>query len=161
MADNGNNSGVPRGMRLIVRAWGAFSALCCTALGFFVMFTLSASCFGMGLMMIIVGAFVMAFEVPACCQYMGWMVTVSDWVEKHFKFWMRGVLYFLVAIVPIVMCLEVSTFIGCGAIVITAALYGVLAIGRKGAAAQDNKGQDVEMKTNLVDKQGNPSEGLP
>lgn len=36
----------------------------------------------------------MAFEVPACCQYMGWMVTISNWVEEHFKFWMRGCLYF-------------------------------------------------------------------
>jgi len=28
MADNQPNSDVPKGMRLVVRAWGAFSALC-------------------------------------------------------------------------------------------------------------------------------------
>lgn len=35
------------------------------------------------------------------------------------------------AILPVIFCLEVSTFVGCGSIMITAALYGVLAIGKK------------------------------
>ncbi|KXJ20295.1 calcium channel flower homolog [Exaiptasia diaphana] len=158
MADSTPNSDVPKGMRLVVRAWGAFSALCCAAMGFFVLFTLSAKCFGSGLLMIFLGIFVMAFEVPACCQYMGWMVTISNWVEKYFKFWMRGCLYFGIGLAPIIMCLQVSTFVGSGAVIITAALYGVLAIGRKGgAASQNQEGDDVEMKTGLVDKSGNPA----
>ena len=46
----------------------------------------------------------------------------------------RGLFYDLcyrLAILPVIFCLEVSTFVGCGSIMITAALYGVLAIGKK------------------------------
>ena len=35
------------------------------------------------------------------------------------------------ALLPFVMCRELSTFIGSGAVMVTAALYGVLAIGKK------------------------------
>lgn len=46
------------------------------------------------------------------------------------SFLSTGTLYRM-AILPIIFCLEVSTFVGCGSVMITAALYGVLAIGRK------------------------------
>lgn len=40
-------------------------------------------------------------------------------------------IFFRAGIPPIVMCLEASTFIGSGSCVVLAALYGVLAIGKK------------------------------
>jgi len=66
------------------------------------------------------------------------------------------------ALLPIIFCLEVSTFVGCGSIMITAALYGVLAIGKKGADASKNTNtDDIEMKANLVDNKGNPNQSEP
>ncbi|KAJ7334347.1 Calcium channel flower [Desmophyllum pertusum] len=149
MADDANTgAGVPKGLRLVVRFWGAVSGLCSTALGFFVLFTLSATCLGMGIYMIVMGILVLGFEAPMCCQYVPTLVTISDWMEAHFRFWMRGSLYFLMAILPIIFCLQVSTFVGCGSIMITAALYGVLAIGKKGSDANKNtsNSDDIEMK---------------
>ena len=35
------------------------------------------------------------------------------------------------ALLPFLLCRELSTFIGCGAVLVTAALYGVMAIGKK------------------------------
>ena len=35
------------------------------------------------------------------------------------------------ALLPFVMCRELSTFIGSGSVMVTAALYGVMAIGKK------------------------------
>lgn len=119
MADASNNGGIPKGMRILVRFWGAVSGLCSAALGFFVLFTLSATCLGMGI-------------------------------------------YMMLAILPVIFCLEVSTFVGCGSIMITAALYGVLAIGKKGADANQNaNNEDIEMKTNLVDNKGDPNQTEP
>ncbi|XP_068728677.1 calcium channel flower homolog [Montipora capricornis] len=162
MADTANNSGIPKGMRFVVRFWGAVSGLCSAALGFFVLFTLSATCLGMGIYMILMGAIILAFEAPMCCQYVPALVSLSDWIESHFKFWMRGCLYFLLALFPIILCLEVSTFVGCGAVMITAAFYGVLAIGKKGAGANNQaNSDDVEMKTNLVDNRGDPIQTEP
>lgn len=158
MADETNTTEVPRGLRVVVRFWGAVSGLCSAALGFFVLFTLSATCLGMGIYMIIMGAVILAFEAPMCCQYVPALVTMSNWIESHFRFWMRGCLYFLLALLPIIFCLEVSTFVGCGSVMITAALYGVLAIGKKGAdASKTTNSEDIEMKTNLVDKKGDPN----
>lgn len=162
MADAANNGGIPKGMRILVRFWGAVSGLCSAALGFFVLFTLSATCLGMGIYMILMGALVLGFEAPVCCQYVPALVTMSNWIDTHFRFWMRGTLYFLLAILPVIFCLEVSTFVGCGSIMITAALYGVLAIGKKGADAYQNaNNEDIEMKTNLVDNKGDPNQTEP
>lgn len=62
------------------------------------------------------------------------------------------------ALLPVIFCLEVSTFVGCGSVMITAALYGVLAIGKKGAHAnKTTNSEEIEMKTNLVDKKGDPN----
>lgn len=162
MADATNNGGIPKGLRLVVRFWGAVSGLCSAALGFFVLFTLSATCLGMGIYMILMGAMILAIEAPLCCQYVPALVTMSNWIDTHFRFWMRGCLYFLMALLPIIFCLEVSTFVGCGSIMITAALYGVLAIGKKGADASKNTNtDDIEMKANLVDNKGNPNQSEP
>ena len=43
----------------------------------------------------LMGVIVVAVEAPMCCQYMPMLVTVSEWIEVHFRFWMRGTLYFL------------------------------------------------------------------
>ncbi|KAL9988722.1 hypothetical protein ACROYT_G003201 [Oculina patagonica] len=160
MADDTNSGGVPKGLRLVVRFWGAVSGLCSTALGFFVLFTLSATCLGMGIYMVLMGVLILGFEAPVCCQYVPALVKMSNWIDAHFRFWMRGSLYFVMALLPIIFCLEVSTFVGCGSVMITAALYGVLAIGKKGADAnKPANSDDIEMKTNLVDNKGEPNYG--
>lgn len=161
MADAANNSGVPKGMRLVVRFWGAVSGLCSAALGFFVLFSFSATCLGMGIYMILMGAMVLALEAPLCCQYVPTLVAMSNWIENHFKFWMRGCLYLILGLFPIIFCLETSTFVGCGCVIISAALYGVLAIGKKGAGASNANSDEQEMKTNLVDKEGGPNHTEP
>lgn len=141
-----------------LRVLSCYCLLGSAALGFFVLFTLSATCLGMGIYMIMMGAVILAFEAPMCCQYVPALVTMSNWIESHFRFWMRGCLYFLLALLPIIFCLEVSTFVGCGSVMITAALYGVLAIGKKGAdVSKTTNSEDIEMKTNLVDKKGDPN----
>ena len=48
-------------------------------------------CFNFRLM----GALVLGFEAPMCCQYVPTLVTVSNWIDAHFRFWMRGTLYFV------------------------------------------------------------------
>lgn len=158
-AKSTSSASVPSGLRLVVRFWGAVSGLCVAGLGFFVLFTLSATCLGMGIYMIVFGVIILAIEVPVCCTYVPCLVTMSNWTQTNFSFWMRGVLYLLLALPPIIFCFEVSTFVGCGSVMITAALYGVLAIGKKGAGANTNANpEDVEMKTKLVDNKGDPNQ---
>ncbi|PFX12749.1 calcium channel flower-like [Stylophora pistillata] len=158
MEDETNTTEIPRGLRVVVRFWGAVSGLCSAALGILVLFTLSATCLGMGIYMMVMGAIILAFEAPMCCQFVPALVTMSNWFEKYLRFWIRGSLYFLLALLPVIFCLEVSTFVGCGSVMITAALYGVLAIGKKGAHAnKTTNSEEIEMKTNLVDKKGDPN----
>ena len=45
--------------------------------------------------------------------------------------WYSYTLSFSFALPPCFLCFETSTFIGCGFLMVLAALYGVLAIGKK------------------------------
>ena len=43
----------------------------------------------------LMGSMILALEAPMCCQYVPTLVTVSNWIENHFRFWMRGCLYLM------------------------------------------------------------------
>lgn len=149
---------VPRGIRLLVRVWGTISAICFAVSGLAVVITLTAVCFAIGLFQICAGLLILPLEAPILCGYFTTLVKLSDWVEDHFRFWMRAALYLCIALPPSIVCFEMSTFIGSASVLVTAALYGVLAIGRKGADAPSKSTDDSEMKANLVNKDGEANE---
>jgi len=146
----------PRFLLIVIRVWGAFSGLCCAAFGFFMLFTFTARCFVLGIYMVSLGGVVLLLEAPVFCKYLPGFVKASEVMERRLKFWMRGALYCVLALIPIVLCFKLSSFLGCGAVLVTAGLYGVLAVGKKGGETTA-KEDDIEMKATLVDNKGNPN----
>jgi len=159
MAENSpeKKESAPRGIRILIRLWGTISALCIGITGLFVMITLSATCFATGILMLTVGLVLLPLEAPVLCANFPWLVTASDWIENHLKFWMRAALYTAFALPPFFLCPETSTFIGGGSVLVTAALYGVMAVGKKGSHANQDQQGDIEMRTQLV-KNGEANE---
>ncbi|XP_066927530.1 calcium channel flower-like [Clytia hemisphaerica] len=148
----------PRILRFLVRIWGVVAGLCMLSTGLFAMITITGKCFVSGIIQIVFGLLVLCLEAPMLCQFSEIATKLSDWVESHFRFWLRAALYLLAGVPPIVMCLELSTFIGSGSCVVLAALYGTLAIGRKGGDVEKKSNDDVEMKATLMDNQGDPND---
>ncbi|XP_028408339.1 calcium channel flower-like [Dendronephthya gigantea] len=157
---NGESGEVPGAIRLMVKVWGAFSALLSIGFGVFVMITVTPICLAAGAIMVTSGLVILTFEAPVLCFKIEAIAKLSKWIEEHLKFWIRAFIYFCFALLPFLMCRELSTFIGSGAVMVTAALYGVMAIGRKGQGPSGSKSNDddVEMKESLVDSQGDPKE---
>ncbi|XP_065068094.1 calcium channel flower-like [Rhopilema esculentum] len=157
MADNSpKKERAPKGIRVLIRVWGTLSALCIGITGLFVMITLSATCLVTGILQLVVGLIILPLEAPILCANFPTLVSASDWFENHLKFWMRAALYLIFALPPFFLCPELSTFIGGAAVLVTAALYGVLAIGKKGSEAPKSP-EETEMRTQLV-KNGEPNE---
>jgi len=149
----------PKILRFLVRVWGVVAGLCMLSTGLFALITITGKCFVSGILQIVFGLVVLCFEAPVLCQFSEVAVKLSDWVESKFRFWLRACFYVLAGIPPIVMCLELSTFVGSGSCVVLAALYGVLAIGKKGSdGPAQTSNDDVEMKTTLMDDKGQPNE---
>ncbi|CAB4014386.1 calcium channel flower homolog [Paramuricea clavata] len=151
---------VPGAIRLMVKVWGAFSALLSIGFGVFVMITVTPICLAAGAIMVTSGLMVLTLEAPVLCFKIEAFAKLSKWVEDHVRFWIRAFIYLCFALLPFVMCRELSTFIGSGSVMVTAALYGVMAIGKKGQATSQSKpnDDDVEMKESLVDSKGDPKE---
>ena len=157
----------PKGLRFVVRVWAMVAALCMISTGLFVLLTITAKCFVAGIFQISVGVLIIPLEAPIFCTSFEKLIKLSDWVEHTFKYWMRAGLYLGFAIFPVCMCLELSTFLGCGALGVLAALYGLLTIGKKGSDADvkktkdfssTNKTDDIEMRASLMTPSGDPNE---
>lgn len=149
---------IPKGIRLLIRMWGTLSAVCIAVTGFIVMITITPNCLAIGIYQIFAGLMILPLEAPILCTNFPTLVKMSDWVEDHFKFWMRAALYLGFSLPPFFVCPETSTFIGGASVLVTAALYGVVAIGRKGTEAPAKGQDDVEMKTQLMNKDGEPNQ---
>ena len=159
-----------KGLRFVVQLWGMISAVTMISTGLFVILTglFSADCFIAGIVQVSVGVLVVPLEAPVFCTSFERLTKVSDFVERTFRYWMRAGLYLILAIVPLFLCLELSTFIGCGALGILAALHCLLTIGKRGKDAETkttrefsstaNKDEDIEMRANLITATGDPNE---
>ncbi|XP_046845714.1 calcium channel flower-like [Xenia sp. Carnegie-2017] len=154
----GATSEVPGAIRLMIKVWGAFSALMDIGFGIFVMISVTPLCLAAGAIMIVSGLLVLSFEAPVICSKIKIVEETSKWIEKNLRFWIRAFIYLCLALLPFLMCQELSTFIGCGAIMVTAALYGVLAIGKKGSLQSTSNDDDVEMKESLVNNSEDPKD---
>ena len=141
MADNTSavkDESAPKGVRFLIRVWGAIAGICMAVTGLFVLITIHGKCLVAGIVQISAGLTVMAMEAPIFCTYFEPVLTCSNWLDGHLKFWMRGFLYLGFALPPFFLCSEFSTFLGCGAMLVLAAFYGALAIGKKGSASAVN-----------------------
>lgn len=173
MANGGENSSnnekapkASKGLRFVVRIWALVAALGMISTGLFVMVTITAKCFIAGVVQISVGVVVVLLETPVFCASFTKLVKISDWVEVKFRYWMRAALYLGLAVIPIFLCFELSTFMGCGGLGILALLHCLLTIRQRGAVADktgpefqsSRKPEDIEMRASLITPSGDPNE---
>jgi len=112
------------------RACGTVSGILSLALGLFACITLHAACLAAGLIQMLLGFLILTLEAPCCCLFLDFIERISHFSETR-PYWQKALLYCLVSPIPIVMCIEVSTFFGAGLIFVTGILYGMMALGKK------------------------------
>ncbi|XP_077986722.1 calcium channel flower homolog [Glandiceps talaboti] len=147
--------------RLVIRAVGAFAGVWCMVCGLWRCITFTPLCLVAGILMIFGGFIVVVLEAPVCCQWLDLVDRITKWVDGR-PHWQKGASYLIYAIIPVAICASLTTFLGCALIFVTGALYGLMAVGKKGDAVQlahRYKQQDqVAMETRLVDNRGQPTE---
>jgi len=175
------DDGVSRWCKMATRAAGTVAGILSLALGLFACITFHASCLAAGLIQMLLGFLLVTFEAPCCCMFLDFIERISNFSETR-PYWQKALLYGLISPIPIILCLEVSTFFGAGLIFITGVMYGMMALGKKAdrseimarAAAPSNTtsgtgtggggvfnfgftGRSDSMQTNLVDRDKQPT----
>ncbi|XP_043480954.1 calcium channel flower isoform X2 [Leptopilina heterotoma] len=92
----------------------------------------NVSCILGSICLMLAGFTVVVVEAPCCCLFLDFVQNFSDIVEKR-PYWNRAAFYCALGIVPLILCLGVSIFFGSGLIFATGLIYGMMAIGKKGA----------------------------
>lgn len=149
----------------LVRIWGSIAALCMILTGVFVLVTIHGECLIAGIVQIAVGAFVLAMEAPIFCVYFTPVKKCSDWVDSSIKHWLRGTLYVALSLPPFFLCRELSTFLGGGALLVTAVFYILLSMKTRGksddskeTSPKHEKEEDLEMTQKLLTAYGDANE---
>jgi len=124
------DDGVSRLFKIGARACGTVAGLLSLALGLFACITLHASCLAAGLIQMLLGFLLVTLEAPCCCMFLDFIERISQFSETR-PYWQKALLYGLISPIPIVLCIEVSTFFGAGLIFVTGILYGMMALGKK------------------------------
>lgn len=120
--------------------------------GLFRCITFTPLCLVAGIMLMLHGAVVIAFEAPCCCQFLDFIQPLARFSESRSAF-QKALIYGLPAIIPLILCFSVTTGAGCALLFASGAVYGMIALGRK--ADRDTmrtraRGEDLEMKETLM-----------
>ncbi|VDP34662.1 unnamed protein product [Soboliphyme baturini] len=170
-------------LKFLARTVGTFGGLMAVALGLFACISFHALClvagltqmymFGRGWFRVlesichfrVIGLFVVAMEAPCFCPCLDFIDRIGSFSEAQ-PHWRKTLIYgmygegFAVSIIPVLLCLELSTFFGCVLIFITAMLYGIMALGKKAGLptmmARASAKND-QMEINLVTRDKDPA----
>uniref|UniRef100_UPI00358FAF57 calcium channel flower homolog isoform X2 n=1 Tax=Myxine glutinosa TaxID=7769 RepID=UPI00358FAF57 len=100
-----------------------------------------------GIWMILAAFVLFLCEAPFCCQFLEFANKVSAHADK-FKYWQKGALYCLLAIVPVIINAGLTSVLGNVITFATGVLYGLAALGKKGdgtSYAKLHHRQDIPM----------------
>ncbi|XP_035684108.1 calcium channel flower-like isoform X2 [Branchiostoma floridae] len=96
------------------------------------------------------GFLTMVLEAPLCCQFFDGLDRLANWIG-NLKYIYKAILYCVLSIFPMMLCFELTTVFGSGLIFVTGAIYGVMALGKKGGQAK--RPDDVEMNQRLTESE--------
>ncbi|XP_019643516.1 PREDICTED: calcium channel flower homolog [Branchiostoma belcheri] len=134
--------------KILGRCVGAIAALVCMGMGIWACVSLHPTCIVAGVIMVCLGFLTMVLEAPICCQFFDGLDRLAAWIG-NLKYIYKAILYCVLSIFPMMLCFEMSTVFGSGLVFVTGAIYGVMALGKKGGQAR--RPEDVEMNQRLTE----------
>ncbi|KAK3088286.1 hypothetical protein FSP39_017131 [Pinctada imbricata] len=141
--------------KFLARGVGTLGGIVAIITGLVACITLHANCLIAGIIQMLIGFLAALFEAPCCCQFIEFADKIGTFSEGRPP-WQKAVAYCALSLFPIISCISTSTILGSGLVFVTGALYGMMAIGKKGdresmlAAARTD---DVEMKAQLMENE--------
>ncbi|XP_050411079.1 calcium channel flower homolog [Patella vulgata] len=150
--------------KILLKAAGVIGGIVAMITGLVSCITLTAKCLIAGVFLICFGAFVVMFEAPCCCPWIEFINQITAFSERR-PAWQKAIFYGAPSFIPLILCFGLTTFFGVALIFVTAALYGLQALGRKAdrqtMIANASKRDDVEMKETLIENEVHPDLHVP
>ncbi|CAG9805073.1 unnamed protein product [Chironomus riparius] len=157
---NQPDDGTPWYFKYGSRALGIIGAFFCILFGLWNCLSIlvgNVSCLVSGILQVCVGFAVMGVEAPFCCMFIDHVQTISKKVDEK-PVWIRGALYCILAIIPVVLCPGLGSLFACGLVFGCGVIYGMMGLGKKAsreemaaaAAAQQQQGSKTAPGVNLV-----------
>jgi hypothetical protein len=88
------------------------------------------SCMFAGGLLIVEGLMMCLLEAPCFCTFLDFAYIPSNYVDGK-PHWMKATLYLFFAAIPFFSCIGFTTFLSCGLIFVSCALYLMMALGKK------------------------------
>lgn len=137
----------PFWLKFLVRFLGSVGSLVALGLGAWACVTVYPKCLLAGILQMLIAVLVALIEAPCFCMFLDFAQAPSNYFDRK-AYWHRGLLYVVLAIMPIAICPGISTFFGSGLIFITGSLYGILSLGKK--APHDEMKYRASSSANLI-----------
>lgn len=83
-----------------------------------------------GSLMVVNGILLLIFEAPVCCQFIEQTKSIAGWIDRR-KYWQKGIIYLVMAVIPLIPSRSVTSFLGCVPVFATGVFYGLLSLGKK------------------------------
>ncbi|XP_061427686.1 calcium channel flower homolog [Lethenteron reissneri] len=129
----GDADGMTWWYRVLLRVAGVCGALSCAIAGLWSCITVSPLTLLAGIFMMLTAAVLLLCEAPFCCQFVEFANVVAARADR-LKPWHKGLVYCILALVPVFLSAGLTTILGNAIVFGTGVLYGLASLGRKGDA---------------------------
>ncbi|GAV09367.1 hypothetical protein RvY_18919-1 [Ramazzottius varieornatus] len=126
-------AGGPWYLRTVTRIAGIVGGLGAMFMGIWVAVSIFPTCIIAGVLQIAAGLVVFLFEAPFMLSFLSSLSRFADFWEGR-PAWYKPVFYVTMGIVPLLLCLGLSSLLASAGIIVTGVLYGFMAFGRRGKA---------------------------
>lgn len=111
----------------------------------------SSTCILAGIIQMLAGLMVGVIEAPCFCAFLEFAQGPGNFFDRK-PHWYKALLYGVGGVLPVALCIGLTTFFGGGLIFVTGLIYGVMAMGRK--ASVDEMRARATSTANLVPSGG-------
>ncbi|XP_013380701.1 calcium channel flower [Lingula anatina] len=144
---------LPKWYKIAAKAFGTVGSSIAFVLGAVACITITPMCLVAGITLMTISFIIMIVEAPCCCPCIEFAQKCSNFTDAR-PHWQKAISYGVLSVFPVLMCAEITTIFGCGLIFVTAAVYGMMALGKKAdretMRAQAINSKDVEMQAQLI-----------
>jgi len=125
------NDGVTWWCKILVKVIGVVAAIISIVAAIpNLIYVIKPLCVVSGALMVLNGALLLLFEAPICCTFVEPAKKYGAWIEKR-KYWHKGIIYLVMAVVPLIPYRDATIFLGCIPVFATGTFYGMLSLGKK------------------------------
>ncbi|XP_041368560.1 calcium channel flower-like [Gigantopelta aegis] len=141
--------------RMLARGIGVIGGSVAVITGIVSLITFTPLCLVSGILLMLLGFFVVLLEAPCCCAFLDFIQPITRFSERR-PYYQKALLYGIPAILPVALCFTLTSFFGCGLVFASAVFYMMMSVGNKAdreTMALRARGQDMEMKSDLINNE--------